>query len=52
MKNLRKISKTELKQINGGNAPCCEPWGTCPDGYRQCQAWGACLPFSIKCKGE
>lgn len=27
MKNLRKLSKTDLKKINGGNAPDC-PVGT------------------------
>lgn len=49
MKNLRKISKSELKEINGGNAPCCEPWGTCPAGYKQCRAWGACLRIETVC---
>ncbi|TDX95481.1 bacteriocin-like protein [Chryseobacterium daecheongense] len=30
MKNLRKLSKKDLKTINGGGAP------TCPTGYKPC----------------
>ncbi len=51
MKNLKKITKTDLKKITAGNAPCCEPWGRCPDGYKQCQEWGACVPKSVNCGG-
>ncbi|ROS11361.1 hypothetical protein EDF65_3768 [Chryseobacterium nakagawai] len=51
MKNLKKFTKTDLKKITAGNAPCCEPWGRCPDGYKQCQEWGACVPKSVNCGG-
>jgi len=31
MKNLKKLSKTNLKMINGGNAPLCDA------GYMACR---------------
>ncbi|MBP2616716.1 bacteriocin-like protein [Chryseobacterium jejuense] len=33
MKNLKKLAKSELKKINGGNAPVCEP-GARPCRYK------------------
>jgi hypothetical protein len=30
MKNLRRLSKKDLRTVNGGNAPLCE------SGYRAC----------------
>lgn len=34
MKNLKKLTKSVLKRINGGNAPVCEP------GTRACRYSG------------
>ncbi|WP_410492856.1 bacteriocin-like protein [Chryseobacterium sp. JM1] len=34
MKNLKKLAKSELKKINGGNAPEC-PEGTTPCYHRR-----------------
>ncbi|CAM2989693.1 bacteriocin-like protein [Chryseobacterium flavum] len=52
MKNLRKLSKRNLKTIMGGNAP------SCGSGYRACivgwteyetPIWD-CIPSSSPCK--
>lgn len=51
MKNLKKITKAELKSIHGGNAPVCEP-GTRPcrykaqDGY---PAYWSCIAIEYAC---
>lgn len=55
MKNLTELKgaivlkKSAQKNINGGDAPKGEPWGTCPSGRRQCRAWGPCLLDRIPC---
>ncbi|WP_164466548.1 bacteriocin-like protein [Chryseobacterium nakagawai] len=51
MKNLKKLVKSELKSINGGNAPICEP------GSRACRykaengfpAYWSCVSKEYQC---
>ncbi|WP_167030173.1 bacteriocin-like protein [Chryseobacterium sp. Tr-659] len=51
MKNVKKLAKSELKKINGGNAP------ECPTGTTACYIPGnngapprwRCLPDTIDC---
>ncbi|CAM2884594.1 protein with bacteriocin-type signal sequence [Chryseobacterium flavum] len=40
MKNLRKLSKSDLKMVSGGWVP--PPGGYCPEGYCQYTENGAC----------
>ncbi|MDN3692209.1 hypothetical protein QWZ06_08005 [Chryseobacterium tructae] len=50
MKNLKKLAKSDLKKINGGNAP------ECPTGSQACyypgkdgsQRW-RCIPETMDC---
>ncbi|MEG0927471.1 MULTISPECIES: bacteriocin-like protein [Chryseobacterium] len=50
MKNLKKLAKSELRKINGGNAP------ECPTGTHECyytgkdgsQRW-RCIPETMNC---
>ncbi|WP_409017723.1 bacteriocin-like protein [Chryseobacterium sp. 2987] len=51
MKNLRKLSKGELKTIQGG-IQSCEPWMTvcpCRPGFHRCEPKGACIPATTMC---
>ncbi|WP_347217358.1 hypothetical protein [Chryseobacterium sp.] len=51
MKNLKKLAKSELKKINGGNAP------ECPDNTTPCYIFPPkggpgrwrCIPTSEEC---
>jgi bacteriocin-like protein len=50
MKNLKKLSKKDLKAINGGGAP------QCPAGYKACLKVGpddeikwTCIPSNLPC---
>ncbi|RXM51785.1 hypothetical protein BOQ64_12830 [Chryseobacterium sp. CH25] len=51
MKNLKKLAKSELKNIHGGNAPDCEP------GTRACRykaengfpAYWSCVAIEYAC---
>nr|WP_315032571.1 hypothetical protein [uncultured Chryseobacterium sp.] len=52
MKNLKKLAKSDLKKINGGNAPVCEP------GFIACRykaqdgfpAYWSCEPAGYGCR--
>lgn len=51
MKNLRKLSTSDLKAINGGSAP------ECPQGFKPCMVIGendtpkwTCVWASLPCK--
>jgi hypothetical protein len=45
LEGAQKLTKNEQKSIKGANAPGGTPWGRCPKGYMQCEAWGACLQY-------
>lgn len=49
LKEVQLIKKNDQKKIVAGDAPGGGPWGDCPNGYRQCEPWGACLRNSIPC---
>lgn len=43
MKNLKKLTRENLKNVVAGNAQPGDPWKLCPPGRIQCEAWGACV---------
>jgi hypothetical protein len=47
LKGTQKLTKNEQKSIIGAKAPEGTPWGSCPEGYRQCVAWGGCVPYCL-----
>jgi len=51
MKNLKKLLKSDLKKINGGNAPECTPGTTAcyiPGSNGIPPRW-KCVPDSVEC---
>ncbi|WP_157859440.1 bacteriocin-like protein [Chryseobacterium angstadtii] len=51
MKNLKKLEKSELKKINGGNAPVCEG-GQIACRYKEpgFPAYWSCEPAEFGCR--
>ncbi|UKB82489.1 hypothetical protein LF887_15915 [Chryseobacterium sp. MEBOG06] len=52
MKNLKKLAKSELRKINGGNAPSCEGGQIAcrhkaEDGF---PAYWSCEPAELGCR--
>jgi hypothetical protein len=47
LEGAQKLTRNEQKGIKGANAPIGTPWGKCPYGLMQCEAWGGCVEYCV-----